>query len=239
MTNQTHAHRSWTTLVVLASVLASVAGVACEGSPRTGITDPAADVAAVRVTLARAGASTAAQAVAGWFASSAGLVGRIDLTTVDSLPVTLDRIEFLPAVQDEGDGENGQDTLSWMALDVEDIRIDLLALPMADEDGVVLVTGDLPVGDYARVRLFVTDPMLWLNAPLQVGGAYTYDAGVGHPVTIPSGTQTGIKTDQGFSVADGGGDVLLVFDENATLANVHGTGNGKVMLAPVLRVRTP
>jgi len=148
----------------------------------------------------------------------------------------------LPAVQEAGDenGEDGdEDAAEWMSLDVEDIRFDLLALPVTDETGVVLVTGELPVGDYARVRLFVIDPMLWFNTALQIGNAYTYEPDVGYAVTIPSGNQTGIKTDQGFSIPEGGGDVLLVFDENASLANVHGTGNGKVMLAPALRVRTP
>ena len=230
MANRTLAGRAWAALAVVGAAV----GVACQGAA----TDPGA-TAAVSVTMQRVGAGTAAQAAAGWFASASGGMGRIDLATVDSLMVTLDRIEFLPAVQDEGDenGENGDgEGGGWVPLDVEDVRFDLLALPTTDETGIVLVTGELPVGDYLRVRLFVTDPMVWFNTPILLGQAFTFDADVGYEVFIPSGDQTGIKTDQGFSVPEGGGDVALVFDENASLANVAATGNGSVILAPVIRV---
>jgi len=230
MANRTLAGRAWAALAVVGAAV----GVACQGAA----TDPGA-TAAVSVTMQRVGAGTAAQAAAGWFASASGGMGRIDLATVDSLMVTLDRIEFLPAVQDEGDenGENGDgEGGGWVPLDVEDVRFDLLALPTTDETGIVLVTGELPVVDYLRVRLFVTDPMVWFNTPILLGQAFTFDADVGYEVFIPSGDQTGIKTDQGFSVPEGGGDVALVFDENASLANVAATGNGSVILAPVIRV---
>ena len=230
MANRTLAGRAWAALAVVGAAV----GVACQGAA----TDPGA-TAAVSVTMQRVGAGTAAQAAAGWFASASGGMGRIDLATVDSLMVTLDRIEFLPAVQDEGDenGENGDgEGGGWVSLDVEAVRFDLLALPTTDETGIVLVTGELPVGDYLRVRLFVTDPMVWFNTPILLGQAFTFDADVGYDVFIPSGDQTGIKTDQGFSVPEGGGDVALVFDENASLANVAATGNGSVILAPVIRV---
>ncbi|HEX9631380.1 MAG TPA: DUF4382 domain-containing protein [Gemmatimonadales bacterium] len=233
MANRTLTGRAWASLAVLGAAV----GAACQGQPG----DPDA-TAAVSVTMQRVGAGTAAQAAAGWFASATGGMGRIDLATVDSLMVTLDRIEFLPAVQDEGDenGENGDgEGGGWVSLDVEDVRFDLLALPTTDETGIVLVTGELPVGDYLRVRLFVTDPMVWFNTPIQLGQAFTFDPDVGYDVFIPSGDQTGIKTDQGFSIPEGGGDVTLVFDENASLANVAATGNGRVILAPVIRVNNP
>ena len=215
------------------AALAAGAGVACQSAG-----GPSAETAEVRVTMSRQGPAVAPQAVAEWFASAAGLQARIDLETVDSLMVTLDRIEFLPAVQDDEDenGENGENG-GWQSLDVEDVRFDLLALPATDETGLVLVIGELPVGDYRNVRLFVSDVMVWFNTPIQIGAAFTYDADVGYEVVVPSGDQTGIKTDQGFSVPVEGADVALVFDENATLANVTATGNGKVILAPVLRVK--
>jgi hypothetical protein len=193
--------------------------------------------ASVRVTLQRAGTGITAQPVATWLASVTGSQGGIDLATVDHLFVTVERVEFLPTPTN-GDGESNGDGGPWIPLDVEDVEIDLVALPVEGEPGITLVTTDLDPGEYRNVRLFVRNAVLWLNTPFQVGNA-VYGTEDGHPVRIPSGDQTGIKTDQGFTIPDGGGDVALVFDENATLANVHGTGNGQVMLAPVLRVRSP
>jgi hypothetical protein len=208
-------------------------------------------MAVVRVTLQRASSGFTGQAAATWFASVAGTEAQIDLETIDSLMVTLDRIEFQMVSDDEGDdgdgdgdgdGDNGDGdgdddgNGQWQSLDVEDVRLNLLALPSTDETGIVLAIGELPVGDYAHLRMFVTEPLLWLNTPLQIGNAAMFEPDVGHVVTIPSHDQTGIKSDQGFSVPEGGGDVLLVFDEDASLANIHGTGNGRVMMAPVLRV---
>jgi hypothetical protein len=165
-------------------------------------------------------------------ASAVGGQGSIDLSTVDSIMVTLHRIEFLPAVQDPA-GE-GADS-GWLSLDVGDARFNLLALPTTPEAGIPLVTGELPPGDYAGVRLFVSDVTAWFNAPVHVGPA-AFEPNVGYAVVVPSGDQSGIKTDQGFSIPEGGGDVVLVFDEHASLANVTATGNGKVILAPVIKV---
>jgi hypothetical protein len=236
MATRFRTNRGWAAI----AVLTVGAGVACQSEP---LGDPSANLADVRVTMNRVGPAAATQAVAEWFASAVDLQASIDVETVDSLMVTLDRIEFLPAVQDEEDenGENGENgdgaNGGWLSLDVEDVRFDLLALPATAETGVVLVIGELPVGDYGMVRLFVTDVTVWFNTAVELGQAFTYDADVGYDVFVPSGAQTGIKTDQGFSVPEGGGDVALVFDENASLTNVSATGNGKVILAPVIRVR--
>jgi len=220
----------------LVAVLSATAAVACQREPMSP-TGSAAQPVPVTVRLHRTEAGAASPAVAGWFASVMGSQGSIDFSTVDSIMVTLDRVEFLPAVQTDG-GQNGTgdegDTGGWLSLDVGGLRLDLLALPSTAETGIPLTTGDLPAGDYAGVRLFVSDVTAWFNTPIQVGHA-SFEPNVGHAVFIPSGDQTGIKTDQGFSIPEGGGDVVLVF-EGASLQNITATGNGRVILAPVIKV---
>ena len=216
-------------LGALAAVVTAAAASACQGERISGLGEPVP----VTVTMHRLGGGAAAPAVAGWLASVTGAQGSIDLATVDSIMVTLERIEVLPAVQEEG-GEEGAG--GWISLDLEPVRFNLLALPTATDAGFPLATGELPVGDYGNVRLFVSEVTLWLNTGFQLGQAFTFEPNVGYPVFVPSGDQTGIKTDQGFTIPEGGGDVVLVFHENATLSNVTGTGNGRVILAPVIRV---
>lgn len=75
--------------------------------------------------------------------------------------------------------------------------------------------------------------MIVFDIDVSVGG-FTLAAGDSHPVTIPSGEQTGLKTDLAF-VVDGSTTVNLFFDEDATFRNVTATGSEKVILTPVLR----
>lgn len=191
---------------------------ACSDSP----TGPRTGMSELTLSLGRLGG--APQAAAGLFGSA------IDLGFVDELVVTVTRVEFLPA---GGDEENRG---GWVSLDVDDVTLDLMALPTDPADAVILATGELPAGAYGMLRLFVSDATILFNTPVQLGQAFTYEAGTPYTVFIPSGDQTGIKTDQGFTLAEGAVEVGLLFDEHATLANVTGTGNGMVIMAPVLRV---
>jgi hypothetical protein len=216
---------------------ATAALSACGDDDVSGLGQPAP----VTVTLQRTGGVLGTQAAAG---PQAILAGNVDFEDVSSLTTTLTRIEFLPAdepdeAEGEGDGEGeGEGGGGWISLDVSDVPFDLIALPTTSQPGLVIATGTLPAGSYRKVRLFVSDTAVRFNTTIQIGAAFTFEPNVTYPVRIPSGEQSGIKTDIGFTVSAEGGVVGLVFDEEATLANITATGNGQVILAPVIHART-
>jgi len=110
-----------------------------------------------------------------------------------------------------------------------------------DESPLVIASGAVLVGDYASVRLFVDEAVIRFSEAVSLGLSLTFDADFDYDVSIPSGEETGIKTDAEFSVvADAEGnvnDVGLLFSPGATFLNVTGTGSGEVILAPVIRGR--
>ena len=116
----------------------------------------------------------------------------------------------------------------------------VVVLPEPDESPVVIASGSVPVGSYRKVRLFVQDEIVVFAESVTVGNS-VYDMDTEYPVTIPSGDNTGIKTDLSFTVtADEDGNVAevnLLFDSEATFRGVTATGNGKVMLPPVLKAK--
>ena len=157
----------------------------------------------------------------------------IDAEDVASLMVTVTDIQFLPAGSEDADG-------SWQSMTLgSPVEVNLAALPEGGESPVVIAAGALEVGDYSQVRLFVGAATIEFANAVTLGQATSFDAGTGYPVDIPSGTQTGIKTDVSFSVTDDGAGgtnaVDLVFDSGATYANVNATGSGRVSMAPVVR----
>ena len=78
----------------------------------------------------------------------------------------------------------------------------------------------LPAGHYTQVRLFVSSATL------------TDSAGT-HDVTIPSGSQTGLKVLVDYNINAGDvTNVLLDFDVNHSIVS---TGSGKYQLKPVVR----
>jgi len=168
---------------------------------------------------------------------SAQAVRSVAPDTVASLTVDVTSIEFL-RVGGDSSQPNG-----WMSLSFDaPIRIDLMALPTESGSPLVVAEGSLAAGTYGRVRLFVMNPQIQFKGDVGFGGGNTLQGGVNHDVTIPSGDQTGLKTDVSFTVeASGSGgttaDVGLLFDAGTTLGNVTVTGNGRVMLSPVLRAR--
>lgn len=113
-----------------------------------------------------------------------------------------------------------------------------MALPTSGESPLVIAAGQVPVGDYRMVRLVTSGATIYFNTTVQVGPAI-FDPDTGYDVTIPSGSETGLKTDATFTVAaaEGGNptEVSLLFDEGTTFKNVTATGSGKVMLSPVIR----
>ncbi len=189
----------------------------------------------LRVTMQRVAGQTTTQAVSDGFASVAnGSSKPIDASNVLSLTVEIANIQFLPAVADEGADDAG----SWISLTIAPVELDLMALPTGGEPPLVIAAGSVPAGNYRKVRLFVGDATIMFEAALRVGQAI-FAGAVDHPVTIPSGAETGLKTDLAFTVendSDGNPQELnLLFDEGATFQNATATGNGTVILSPVLR----
>lgn len=79
----------------------------------------------------------------------------------------------------------------------------------------------LAPGHYSQIRLIVTS-------------ARVVDGGVSHNLTIPSGSQTGIKLNHQFDISAGVTyELLLDFDASKS---IHVTGNGTYMMNPVIRV---
>lgn len=192
----------------------------------------------VDVTMQKTDAAVA-QVVGAWYASSAGneaAAAAISPDTVAALPVRVTRIEFLPA-----DGEEADDG-AWIQLTLsQSVVIDLIALPTEGQSPLVIASGTVRVGNYKNVRLFTDSASITFKGDVSLGQAITFEGGRPYPVDIPSGAQTGIKTDATFTVeADAAGnvnDVNLLFSAGSTMQNVTATGAGTVILAPVIRGR--
>lgn len=213
----------------LAAVAALVATVGCSDSTDVGGTAP------VDVTMRMDGSALSVAAFDGALSSSA--MEGVSPNQVDSLFILVTSVAFLPAESEDPDSTDGNDDAEWVYL-VPDtaLRINLMALPTADDS--LFVTGELPVGDYRKIRLQVSESTVWFNEAITQGPA-TLDPDVEHPVEIPSGSTSGIKTDLGFMVEDDGNQTPapanLVFDPGLTFTNLHLTGSGKVMLSPVFK----
>ena len=212
-----------------ATVLVAAFTTACsdQGPESTGDVD---------VTMQQTGAILA-QVVNGWYASivsgEASMV-MVDPDTVETLTVRVTTIEFLP----QGTADDG----AWVALELGDpVLLDLMALPTEDASPLVIASGSVEVGTYGNVRVFIDSASIRFKGPIALGSAITFDGGVDHLVDIPSGTETGIKTDASFTVeadADGNvNDVSLLFSTGSTFQNVTATGNSMVIMSPVIHDR--
>jgi hypothetical protein len=106
-------------------------------------------------------------------------------------------------------------------------RIDLMHLP----------TDTVPAGAYGAARLIVSDATIWLNTALTTKDSVTLQPNTGYAVELPhrGGGSMGIMTNAGFTVPEGGGNVVLIFDANQMLASPIVTDSGKVVLGPMLR----
>jgi hypothetical protein len=89
--------------------------------------------------------------------------------------------------------------------------------------------------------MIVADASIYFNNMISVGNQ-TYDVDMEYAVDVPSGAQSGLKTDVSFTVeADPAtADPLAVnvlFDPDMTFNNVTATGSGRVKLTPVIKTR--
>lgn len=164
------------------------------------------------------------------FATAANAQGKLLADQVDSLFLTITTISFLSVAEDE------ESEASWMSFALpEPITVDLLALPTEEATPLIIASGELPAGDYEKLRFRISASSIFLNTRTTVGNS-TFDPDTPYEVTVPSGATAGLKTDLGFSVADDV-EVNLLFSPKTTFDGVTATGNGKVILSPVLMAR--
>lgn len=116
--------------------------------------------------------------------------------------------------------KNGADSSSgWQTISTQPTTVNLLDL--ANGKTKLLGSNTIDAGDYSQIRLIL-------------GGNSTVTTmdGTTHALTVPSGSQTGIKVNANISVS-AGETFNLLLDFNAA-SSVHQTGNGRFMLKPVI-----
>ena len=149
---------------------------------------------------------------------SAGVgTGTVRLRLTDA-PADIDAVNLVVdqvSVHRLSDGEDE----GWEVIRTDDFTVDLLTL----RNGVFVdfAEGVVPSGTYNQVRLL-----------LNSGSSIVID-GETHPLTVPSGMQSGYKIHGEFEVPDGG-EVVLLLDFDAE-RSVHQTGNGRWMLRPTCK----
>lgn len=182
------------------------------------------------VTLAQLDGSSSA-AVSEW----SPRLSQVELTSVASIMVTIDRVEVHRAGAEEDDG--GSEAQGWIEVPLAAAgEIDLMDLSTASTLQVAEGEG-LPADDYDGARLFFTGISITFNADQQVPGSdETIPQGTAVDLTVPSADQTGIKVaGAAFSIADGGATTFdAMWDGDTSVANLTITGTNQVIMAPVL-----
>ena len=154
----------------------------------------------------------------------------ISLADVESILVMVTGIQALLRGEDENGG-------GWVDLDLAPAAenpIDLLTLPGS---GIEIANGTLAVGDYGNVRICYEDPAsINLANDVTVGPSDFLAADNPHDLTIPSGPQTCIKIPTAsFIIDEETAETLTIeFDAALSVQTVTATGNGVLMMSPVL-----
>ncbi len=225
------------TLAAFATATVLLAGACTDG---TGIGDGTGDV---QITLGQTANAILSQVVAAPDAlTSSGSMGRVDRDNIESLVVVITGIQLLPYCEEAGEHNgDGQCEDRWVSLQLEEegwVELNLMDLPTEGASPIVIAAGSVPVGEYHKARLFINSATVVFVEPFAVGQS-TFEGGVEYEVEIPSARNTGIKVDIDLVVeADGEGngvEVGLLFDPDATIRGVVGTGSGRVLMPPVLK----
>jgi hypothetical protein len=162
-----------------------------------------------------------------------GSLASVTVGSVHSIHVRVTGVQALPANLDENS------EAAWVSLSVQGGgEFDLMQLSVA---AVELARGELEAGTYQGVRLFFDEASITFHTPVTVGAgpaARTYEADVAHPLSVPSGAQTGIKVPTaGFVVTESTGDVVTVeFEAAATVQSLQALPHG-IQMSPVLTAR--
>ncbi len=109
-------------------------------------------------------------------------------------------------------------TSGWVTICDSTVNVNIMDLTNGKTH--LLGSNNIDAGTYDQIRM-----ILGTNNTVTMGGM-TY------PITIPSGTQTGIKINTNMTI-NAGENFNLLLDFNAA-QSVHMTGNGNFMLKPVI-----
>jgi len=115
---------------------------------------------------------------------------------------------------------NNKDSAEWTVLQTNSGVYNLLGL----QNGVdtLLASGTIPGNFLGEIRF-----VLGTNNSIRIGN-------VVYPLTIPSGSESGLKLKVDRNLNNGTDQVTVDFD---AALSVHQTGNGKYMLKPVLKLK--
>jgi hypothetical protein len=203
--------RQWMSMLVSAAGFATLLVAGCTDSTSSRFVT-------VRVSLGRAdGALSAA------LAPQDVLAGAVDPALVSALDVTVDSVQIETSTSD------GWQTVNLAAPLALDLVTDLGN--SIDLGSVTVETGT------CQARLFVSNPTITFSEDI-VFGQHTDTAGT-YSLRIPSGDQTGLKADGACDATTDAAHVTLAFDVGASIGTVVATGNGDIMLTPVIHVVQP
>ncbi len=132
---------------------------------------------------------------------------------MDSVVIAVSRVEVHKVGSDSTSG--------WLTLNDSLRYFNLLDLTNGAK--AVLGNSELDAGEYTQIRLILTD------------SCYVVDSnGIKHYLTVPSGTQTGIKLIHNFTITEGNiYELYLDFNVNRSIII---TGHGSYMLKPTINV---
>lgn len=207
-------------LVAAAVTVLAFTVAACDSSSTLG-PDATSD-GTTRVLLAPVG-SGGGGAAASVRASADATGGNVSLDNVESIELTIDRIEARRVDSEEEE--------PWVSLDIVEETVDLLALP---EDGLEVARGDLGAGTFENLRLFLSESTITFTEAVTLGSARTFEGGVAHDLFIPSADQTGFKLPTAqFTVGEEEGETVTIeFDADASVRSLAATGRG-ILMSPV------
>ncbi|MDH3732678.1 MAG: DUF4382 domain-containing protein [Gemmatimonadota bacterium] len=223
---------SWPIVAGLVFMLA-LGVAACGTGPETG---------SVQVVMTRT-ASTAAS-VSPAFSLDSG-TGDVALEDVESIRLTLVRVDLKPSASPEDDSEaddesDADESGEWIRLDVPvGTTIDLLALPSVGGQGVA--EGEVTATTFKEVRLVCGGPaMMRLRTPVVVNGGQIIgdDESLEQPLRIPSCESSGLKIKGAtFRVpADGEAVATIELSTDAAIRSIEWNAQG-FRMNPVMRLK--
>ncbi|MCL5028060.1 MAG: DUF4382 domain-containing protein [Bacteroidetes bacterium] len=144
--------------------------------------------------------------------------GEMKMYMVDS-PANFDAV-FVNVTEVDVQSATSDTSSGWYVINSTPHMYDLLSL----RNGISAVLGDtmLPAGHYTQIRLILG------------AGNYVVINGSNYDLTVPSGSQTGIKLTNEFDIqANTTYQLTLDFDADKSIVQ---TGNGKFILKPTIRL---
>lgn len=150
-----------------------------------------------------------------------GGTGQLKLYMTDA-PAAYNSVNIqVTRVEAHQGSDTGSTAGSWLVIKDSTQNIDLIQL----RNGLTALLGNtpLPAGQYSQIRLIIGS------------GSYVTDqSGVKHNLTVPGGSNTGVKLNHPFTIQDGiTYELTLDFDASKSVVV---TGNNNYKLKPVIRI---